>query len=88
MKCEMSLENLFYGSATVGERGQVVIPAGARKEFDIHPGDKLLVMKHPHEGGLMLCKIDAMRELVASLTEGLSAIETRVAQTDGESSGG
>jgi len=33
----------FYGSVTVGERGQVVIPAEARKDFGIQPGDKLLV---------------------------------------------
>ncbi|MCL5105213.1 MAG: AbrB/MazE/SpoVT family DNA-binding domain-containing protein [Armatimonadetes bacterium] len=88
MKCEMSLEEFFYGSATVGERGQVVIPAEARKQFDIHPGDKLLVMRHPHEGGIILCKIDAMREFVTGLMEGLSAIETRVAENEGESNGG
>jgi AbrB family looped-hinge helix DNA binding protein len=33
----------FYGSVTVSERGQVVIPADARKDFDIKTGDKLLV---------------------------------------------
>ena len=33
----------FYGSVTVSERGQIVIPAEARKDFDIAPGDKLLV---------------------------------------------
>ncbi len=34
----------FYGSVTVGQRGQVVIPAEARKDFAIKPGDKLLVL--------------------------------------------
>ncbi len=33
-----------YGSATVGERGQVVLPVEARKLFEIEPGDKLIVM--------------------------------------------
>ena len=33
----------FYGSVTVSERGQVVIPADARKDFGIKTGDKLLV---------------------------------------------
>ena len=37
----------FYGTATVGERGQLVIPSEARTELGINPGDKLLVMKHP-----------------------------------------
>lgn len=33
----------FYGSVTVSERGQIVIPAEARKDFSIAIGDKLLV---------------------------------------------
>ena len=33
----------FYGSVTVSERGQIVIPADARKDFGIKTGDKLLV---------------------------------------------
>lgn len=33
-----------YGSATVGERGQVVLPIEARKLFKIKQGDTLIVM--------------------------------------------
>lgn len=33
----------IYGAATVGERGQVVIPAEIRKAFKIKAGDKLIV---------------------------------------------
>lgn len=33
----------FYGTTTLGEKGQVVIPAEARKAMDIKKGDKLLV---------------------------------------------
>jgi AbrB family looped-hinge helix DNA binding protein len=34
----------LYGTVKVGDRGQVVIPAEARKELDTKPGDLLLVM--------------------------------------------
>ena len=34
----------FFGSVTVGERGQIVIPKRARELFGIHPGDQLLVL--------------------------------------------
>lgn len=34
----------FWGLTSVGERGQVVIPAGARKELNIKKGDKLAVI--------------------------------------------
>lgn len=33
----------FYGATTVGAKGQVVIPAEARKAMDLKDGDKLLV---------------------------------------------
>ena len=39
-KCKMKC----YGSSTVGERGQVVLPVEVRKLFEIESGDKLIVM--------------------------------------------
>ena len=33
----------FYGSTTIGEKGQVVVPAEARKQMGLKTGDKLLV---------------------------------------------
>ena len=79
MKPEMSLEDHFFGSATVGERGQIVIPSEARKRFSINPGDKMLVMEHPG-GGLVICKIDAMRGMVSAMAAGLERIESRIAE--------
>ena len=40
----------FYGSVTVSERGQIVIPIDARKDFGIKTGDKLLVFGDPERG--------------------------------------
>ncbi len=82
LKCEVSLEDHFFGTATVGERGQIVIPAEARKRFDIHPGDKVLVMGHPSASGVMLCKIDAMREFFTSFLTGLERLESEVARSE------
>ena len=47
---------VFYGSTTVGKRGQVVIPAEARRDIDIKPSNKLLVMGGPHKNLLILAK--------------------------------
>lgn len=80
MKPKMTLEDHFFGSATVGERGQIVIPAEARKRFSIHPGDKVLVMGHPHGGGIVVCKIDAMRDIFSSMLTDLEKIESRIAE--------
>jgi AbrB family looped-hinge helix DNA binding protein len=64
-----SLGEFFYGSVTVGERGQVVIPANARKTFQIDPGDKLLVFRHPHHPGLVLARVDDIQVLLSQLQQ-------------------
>lgn len=66
-----NIEESFFGSVTVGERGQIVIPAEARHEMGISPGDKLLVMRHPLYQGLMLFKIDAARAFMDDFERGL-----------------
>ena len=84
MKPEASFEECFFGSATVGERGQLVIPAEARKRFSIHPGDKLLVMAHPSGGGVVLFKIEEMRGFLSGFLEGLSKLEGKVSGAESE----
>lgn len=39
-----------FGMVTVGEKGQIVIPARCRKIFDIKPGDTLLVLGDTDRG--------------------------------------
>lgn len=73
-----SPEDQFFGSVTVGERGQVVIPAEARKRLNIQAGDKLLVMGHPFAEGLVLAKLDSLREALSSFLEGLSGVERTI----------
>ncbi|MEY8042119.1 AbrB/MazE/SpoVT family DNA-binding domain-containing protein [Saccharopolyspora cebuensis] len=56
----------FYGAVTVSARGQVVLPAQARRDLGIEAGTKLLVLGDP-EQGLALMTIDAlMRNLQGS----------------------
>lgn len=45
-----SEQRKFYGSVTVSERGQVVVPAEARRDFKIKVGDKLLVFGDLEQG--------------------------------------
>lgn len=45
----------MFGSVKVGERGQIVIPKEAREIFDIHPGDKLVVLGEEGQG-IALCR--------------------------------
>ena len=40
----------MFGLVKVGEKGQIVIPARARKIFDIQPGDNLIVLGDEDQG--------------------------------------
>ena len=40
----------IFGMVRVGEKGQIVIPAKARKFFDIGPGDNLIVLGEEGQG--------------------------------------
>ena len=82
MNATRSLEECFYGAATVGDRGQVVIPAEARKTYGINPGDKVLVMGHPLGHGIMMCKIDQMRGALSDLLGEIEKIESGSGKTD------
>jgi AbrB family looped-hinge helix DNA binding protein len=81
-KCP-SLEDFFYGIATVGDRGQIVIPAEARKQLDINPGDKLLIVKHPSTDVLAIFKIGVMSEVFESMLDSIERIESQ-ATSSGE----
>jgi AbrB family looped-hinge helix DNA binding protein len=76
---DFSLKDHFYGAATVGERGQIVIPVEARKRYHIETGDKVLIMGAPHQRGLMVIKIDAMREFMTTILSDLQHMEQEIA---------
>jgi len=56
MKKKEEFERRFYGSTTVGTKGQIVIPAKLRKDSNIKPGDTLIFIRGPREGGFGVMK--------------------------------
>lgn len=65
----------FLGSTTVGERGQIVIPAEARKAYGIENGDKLLVFGRHRHSGLLLLKAEVVNKLVSDAWTEASQLE-------------
>lgn len=65
----------LYGTATVGTKGQVVIPADAREEMGINPGDRLYVVGTPGGKAVGLLKEDALEEFVQHLTEQIESLK-------------
>ncbi|HHF55839.1 MAG TPA: AbrB/MazE/SpoVT family DNA-binding domain-containing protein [Thermoplasmatales archaeon] len=56
----------FYGSVTVGERGQIVLPSKLRKKFGIKAGDKILVLGREKYGkwGVFLVKAEILAKII------------------------
>jgi AbrB family looped-hinge helix DNA binding protein len=65
----------FYGATTVGERGQMVIPAEARRDLDITPSTKLLVFGSRDKGGLMITKAESFAEFLTKAADMLSRFD-------------
>jgi len=68
--CGMSFhQKKLYGSATVGTKGQVVIPSEARDELGIQPGDRLYVVGSPEMKWVGFIQEDQLRELIEKITD-------------------
>lgn len=61
----------LYGTATVGTKGQVVIPVEAREALQIEPGDKLYVVGSPSKEFVGFIKEEQLRRMVEHLTENI-----------------
>jgi AbrB family looped-hinge helix DNA binding protein len=55
----------YHGSTVIGEKGQIVIPAEARKAFHLNPGDKVMVFGNEHHGRIIIMRADVVAEYVS-----------------------
>ena len=78
---ELKKGKKFYGSVTVSERGQIVIPAEARKDFDIKTGDKLLVLADL-EKGIVFTKANFMLQMMEGTFSAIQKIESIIKSKD------
>ena len=61
-----SKQQCVFGTAKVGDRGQIVIPKEAREFFGIEPGDTLLILGK-HETGLIVTKPETLNNLATQI---------------------
>ena len=59
----------IFGVVKVGDKGQVVIPRDARKQYNINPGDALLVLGD--QRGMALLKTEVFQAAIDQAMEGL-----------------
>ena len=60
------MKRKFYGSTTMGERGQIVVPAEAREALGLEKGEKMLVFG-VHGKGLVLTKLSSFKQFSEEL---------------------
>ena len=61
-----SKQTRVFGTAKVGDRGQIVIPKEARELFGIKPGDTLLILGE-EDTGLMVSRPEVLNDLANEL---------------------
>ena len=59
----------IFGMVRVGEKGQIVIPAKARKIFSINPGDNLVVLGDEGQGIALLKEENLLQMLSMARSE-------------------
>jgi AbrB family looped-hinge helix DNA binding protein len=69
----------IYGVATIGERGQVVIPANVRKSLKVKPGDKLIVLFRPDRKLIGLMPEEDLSKFLKQASKFVSQLEKKVA---------
>ncbi len=60
----------IFGTAKVGERGQIVIPKEARELFGIQAGDTLLILGD-EENGILVTKPDVLNAVAQKIFRNL-----------------
>jgi AbrB family looped-hinge helix DNA binding protein len=71
----------FYGSATIGSKGQIVVPADAREELSFKEGDKVIIMRAPHGEGIMVLKADIFQDMIGQLQTRLTHVSDSMKNT-------
>ena len=56
----------IFGTARVGEKGQIVIPKEARELFGIRPGDTLLILGD-EENGILISRPDVLNGIAVKI---------------------
>lgn len=67
----------IYGVATVGPKGQIVIPVDARNRMGVKSGDKVVIIGHTHKPQFIgLCAEKSFRNILEKIDTKLSGVKS------------
>ena len=67
-----------YGSVTMGDRGQLVVPAGLRRALNIKPGDQLMVFAKLDKKVISLMPVKDFSRFLDKAAQLISQLEAKV----------
>jgi AbrB family looped-hinge helix DNA binding protein len=67
-----------FGTTTVGPKGQIVIPAKLRKEFNIKIGDQFIVFKNEHLESIVMVKAENITSMLKDMTKQINHIKKSI----------
>ena len=74
----MFRKTVVFGSTTVGERGQIVLPVKLRKMYGLKPGDTLIVLsmsrRRSRHGPILLVNENQLKRIMEHYDERQRAI--------------
>lgn len=62
----------ILGTATLNEKGQLVIPAEARADMNIGPGSKVVIMKSAHSQALIVLRAEEVEAMLKDFSGALN----------------
>ena len=68
----------LYGAATIGERGQLVIPANLRKELNINAGDTLMIFANVDKKSVSMMREKDFGDFLHKASKIISKLEIKV----------
>lgn len=65
----------ILGTATLNDKGQLVIPVEARSKLGLKPGSKVVIMSSPDKPALIILRAEEVEAMVRDLADALNSDE-------------
>ena len=72
----------FFGSNTMGGKGQVVVPVEARQALDLNPGEKLIFLGDQEKCVLIVAKPEILEQHIEKMQSHFNLVRDQLNEID------